>query len=263
MTPLPLALCVFDSTLGHFGRRDIYQRSITDLAAKMPLECFKVRLAHIKVQEGEETVADQQVRFYQERGFEIITTEGEWSHFNVSHQQEYSKDLISVYGDPSVLSCEYALHLESDWGWSLNDGQELVDLMSRGIAHLAANPRLVGIRFPRFLNEVARLDNLLKKHGLNVRTARDGSFIRHNDNISLNPSLYRTRDLFLATRLMKQHFNQYGNHVEHQFGELLRWMSDGELPWAIYDPAQVSVLHLGTKPGDEDVAGNVWETITS
>lgn len=261
MVPLPLALCVFDSTRGHFGRHDIYKRTITDLTSKIPLECFKVKVVHVKISPGEESIFEEQRQFYTQHGFEVLRTEGSWKHFDEggqnSHQRGYSKDLITVYGHPSVLSCDYILHLESDWTWSLNGGEQLIDLVSLGLAYLASTPTLIGVRFPRFTNEVARLNNLEKKHGLHVWTQQEtrnpfSSFTLHNDRISLNPILGRSRDWYMATRLMKRDFERLGNHVEHQYGEILRMLADGALPWAIYDPTRVSILHGGTKEGEED-----------
>lgn len=266
--PLPLALCVFDTTKQHFGRKDIFRRAITDLAAKIPLECFKTRLVHIKASSDSEAQLAEQETFYRSLGFEVLVTPGDWRHHDEgpgganSHQRGYSADLIRVYGHPSVLTCDYVLHLESDWLFDTK-GEQLIDRLSEGLAHLATHPRLVGIRFPRFLNEVDRLNNLMRKHGLNVRTERRGDFTYHNDNLSLNPGLFRAYSMFLATRLMKQN-PALQEHVEHVFTHALSWMSDGDLPWAIYDPARVSVLHIGVRtPEEEDVAGKVYETITS
>jgi len=261
--PLPLALCVFDTTKQHFGRKDIYRHAISDLAAKIPLECFKTRLVHIKASSNDEVQLAEQEAFYRSLGFEVLVTPGDWRHHDEnggnSHQRGYSADLIKVYGHPSVLACDYVWHFESDWKVDTK-GEQLIDRLSEGLAQLASNPRLVGIRFPRFLNEVDRLNNLMRKHGLNVRTERRGSFIYHNDNLSLNPGLFRSYGMFLATRLMKQN-PALQEHVEHAFTHTLSWMADGDLPWAIYDPARVSVLHIGTKVGEEDVTPPV-ETIT-
>lgn len=263
MRPLSLALCVFDTTKQHFGRKDIYRDALTSLFSQIPPEAFATRLVHIKASPNEEEQFARQEAFYLSLGFTVLRTDGEWRHHDEqgqnSHQRGYSADLIKVYGHPSVLACDYVWHFESDWKIDTK-GEQLIDRLVEGISALRANPRLVGIRFPRFLNEEARLNNLKRKHNLDVRTERRGHFIYHCDNLSLNPGLFRAYGMYLATRLLRQN-PQYQQHVEHGFTHCLSWMSDGDLPWAIYDPARVSALHIGTKEGEEDVAGNVWETI--
>jgi hypothetical protein len=263
MIPLPINLAVFDTSKGHWGRTDIYRRAISDLATKLPLNHFQNRLVHIKVGDGEERVLAEQIDFYKPLGFQIVTTKGQWSHGNVNHQVEYCRDLVNVYGLHSLMSTPFTLHLESDWGWSSNG--ELIDHVVSAMSYLNFDHQCLGVRFPRFLNEVERLGKLKEKHNLDVTVEAEscvpysGKFYRHNDNLSLNPTIFRTRDLWTATRILKMHFDQLSSHSEMGFTKAFTFLADGAKPWAIFDPKNVSVLHWGTKEGEEDKEGQVYD----
>lgn len=263
MKPLPLNLCVFDSSKGHFGRTDIYQRTITDLEKQIPLCHFAQRFVHVKVAPGEESVFVEQEVFYRTHGFTVMRTDEPWSHFSPSHQTGYARDLVKVYGHPAVQKAPFTLHLESDWLFRPRKHSDLTDLFVQSMRYLEADHTALAVRFPRFLDEVKRLEGLNAKHGMNVRVRREeipwGQFIRHSDNLSLNPSIFRTRDLYATTRLLKMHFGQLASHVEMGFTRAFDHLADGELPFAIIDPGQVSVLHIGTKAGEEDPEEGVYD----
>lgn len=264
MRPLPISLCVFDTSKGHFGRTDIYRCTITDLAAQIPLHSFAGLFVHVKVAPGEESVFAEQDVFYRAHGFTVMTSHEPWSHFSSSHQQGYARDMIKVYGDSRVMTAPYCLHLESDWLFRPRKHSSLIDLLGKSLSYLAANHTAVGVRFPRFLNEIERLNGLRAKHGMDVRTQREeapwGQFVRHNDNLSLNPHLMRTRDLYAATRILKANFAQLGDHVEMGFTHAFTHLADGALPWVILDPLEMSVLHIGTKDGEQDAEEGVYAT---
>lgn len=253
---LPANLCVFDTSKGHFGRTDIYRRTIEDLSTQIDLEQFAALFVHIKVGPGEETVYAEQEVFYRKLGFTVIRSDAAWSHHSVSHQNEYARDLIRVYGDPAIQPTPYCLHLESDWLFRSHSDWDLQDAIQQSINYLIANHTVASVRFARFRNEVDRLNGLRVKHGMDVGTNREQfpweSFIRHNDNLSLNPNLFRTRDIYAATRLLKTHFAQLGQHVEMGFTHAFHHLADDGLPFAILDPALLSVYHIGTPVGQED-----------
>ena len=72
--------------------------------------------------------------------------------------------------------------------------------------------------------------------------------------------LARTRDLFWATRLLKNDFERMSGHVEMLFTQLMSApaMIDGELPYAIFNPQDVGVLHWGTKEREGDKKGGMY-----
>lgn len=264
MHSIPLNLCVFDSTKGHFGRNEIYQDTITNLGNQIPLGIFANRYVHIKVDpnrpDEKERLASV-VTFYESRGFLITVSYGSFKHFDVSHQKAYCLDLIKMYSSVIQQTVAYTLHLESDWLFHPRD-KSLIDHLETGMRYLDANPTVLSLRVPRYENEVFRLQSVRAKHGLDVDVVLDESFkpsfYRHNDNISLNPNMFRTRDLWAATRTLELNFDRFGFHAEMGFTHCLRWLSPDKLPYSIYNPLEFNCLHIGTKPGEEDKTPPIW-----
>lgn len=254
---LSLNLCVFDTSKGHFGRTDIYQRTINSLAAQAPLKLvFKNLIAHIKVGgEKEEAVFQEQKKFYENLGFTVIRSDAEWKHFSDSHQRGYSADLVKVYGNREIQNADYTLHLESDWLFTVKSRQQLIDVFSAAINYLRKNPSAVSVRIPRFQNEIERIKGLKQKFGIDAGVYQDeisNKFYRTNDNLSLNPSIFRTRDLWAATRILKQNFDKLSQHVEMGFTHAFTHLADGEYPFAFFDPKIIIARHIGTESVDKD-----------
>ena len=259
MDYLPINLCVFESAKGHFGRGEICKTTITDLNNKINLNRFNKRIVHIKYSNSELDNLENLKQFYSNLGFIILTTNGDFKHFQISHQNEYCKDIITMFSSEK-LDQPYTLWLESDWCWDdkgANLGYKFFDV----IKQLERDKDLLSIRFPRFLNEVERLKNLKVKHNIDIQVEKHGDFYYHNDNFSCNPNICRTRDLYLASLILKRNFDQFAHHSEMGFTKCLEWMSDEKLHYAIFDPNLVSVLHYGTKEGEEDKIGQVFEKI--
>ncbi len=256
---LPINLCVFETAKGHFGRKDICKTTILDLHSKVNLERFNKKLVHIKYSDSELENFENLAEFYSKLGFGILATKGEFSHFNISHQREYCKDMITMFSSAQMHE-PYTLWLESDWCWD-DKGDKLENRFFDAIRCLEYDQDVLSIRFPRFLNEVERLKNLKIKHGLDIQVEKYNEFYYHNDNFSCNPNICRTRDLYLASLILKRNFDQFANHSEMGFTKCLEWMSDNKLHYAIFDPNLVSILHYGTKEGEEDKIGQVFEKI--
>ena len=259
MDNFPLNLCVFDTSKGHFGRTDIYKTCISNLQDKIPLYLFEKLFCHIKTDEGEELVLEEMALWYLNRGFNIKVSKGKFQHFQSSHQSEYCRDMITAFDIVSNFA-PYTLWLESDWCWD-DKGGKLIDRFVEAIEYLEKNKNILTVRFPRFLNEVERLKQLKEKHGLDVEVEKNGGFYNHNDNFSCNPNICRTRDLYLASLILKRNFEQFSRHSEMGVTNCLKWMSDNKLHYSIFDPNIVSILHYGCETGKEDVAGQVFEKI--
>lgn len=265
MTPLPLNLCVFDTTKGHFGVTTIYQRTISSLATQIPLSLFANRYVHIKVnaQRSDEvaTLGEMQT-YYRAHGFEVHVSEGAFKHHDISHQAQYCLDAVKMFTKIAEQRVQYSLWLESDFEFYSRE-TELVDHFALGMRYLDAVNGVLCARFPRYVNEPYRLNKLREKHGMDVTASNEtdprfARFVRHNDNLSCNPFIARTRDLYAATRMLDLEFARFGHHIEHGFTHCLRWLSPDKLPYSIYDPSSVNVLHIGTRLGEEDREPPTW-----
>lgn len=260
---IPINIVVFDTSHGHWGRGDIHESCIQDLNSKIPLNTFARLYCHIKVRPNEDEHAENMRKWYGSHGFKVVLTKGDFQHFQSSHQQGYCCDMITAFDD-DYLSAPYTLWLESDWKWDDKE-KNLLQSFNDAINLLHYDKNILSVRFPRFLNEVDRLNNLSRKHGIDVQCVKHESFngfFVHNDNFSCNPNICRTRDLYLASLVLKRNFDQFGNHAEMGWTNCLRWMSESKYPYAIFDPNVASILHCGTKEIDEeDKKGNVWESL--
>jgi hypothetical protein len=259
---IPINIVVFDTSHGHWGRKNIHESCIQDLNSKIPLNTFARLYCHIKVRPNEDEHAEDMKKWYGSRGFKVVLTKGDFQHFQSNFQQGYCRDMITAFKD-AYLSAPYTLWLESDWKWD-DKGEDLLKSFYTAISVLEFDKDILSVRFPRFLNEPDRLRNLSKKHGMDVQCIEHEYFndiYVHNDNFSCNPNLTRTRDLYLASLVLKRNFNEFGHHAEMGWTNCLRWMSESKYPYAIMDPAKVSVLHCGTKENEEDKAGEVWEKL--
>lgn len=244
---LNLNLCIFTSTKQHWGRHDIYQKSLVDLAKKLDLDKVN-KYVHIKADSISKLLEMQ--KFYESYGFAVIVTEGTFRHFEDSHQLEYLKDIKKMYLDIVDRNTKFCLHLEDDW---LFQTQQLVEEIYNMENFLCENKEIVSCRFPRFHNEVERIGRLRQKHGLDVDVAYSPDypdFFVHNDNLSLNPTIFRTSDIITACRIAE--IQQNINHVEHDFTRCLSILSRHKFCYSFVNPKHVNVLHIGTEEGKED-----------
>jgi len=252
MSPIPIAIALFTSTKGHFGRRDRWAETLDTLHAQVPLDQFAGLFANIKTTPGEEQIADEMESTLVSRGFRVRKAVGAWSHGDGgSHQREYLSDLYHTYNNPALLQHQYVLHAEDDWGLGVYTG-DLASQFRIAVRILRDNPETVQVRFPRFRDEAERIVALYAKHGINgiVRQAGDDGF--NCNDFSLNPSVFRSRDLKIATDLFMRGGHGLPQHVEHGLGVLVKHLSRDNAPLFVLNPSRVKAAHIGTKPGEED-----------
>lgn len=252
MNKIPINICLFSSTKGHWGRANIYLKTIKDLNRQIPLRNFSGLFAHVKITPGQEIEFEAMKKNLESYDFKVLSSVASWSHGEESHQQQYLNDLIKIYTNPEVLGNEYVLHLEDDWCLYPLDGGDLLKWFNNGVKLLSNNPNILQVRFPRFYNEDQRILGLKAKHGIDgkVDWNRDSTHFLTND-FSLNPSIFRGRDLRAAIILMGL-TKQFEIHVEHGFGRALKLFGLHETPLAVLNPQGIKAIHTGAPVGEED-----------
>lgn len=243
---VPISLCLFTSTKGHFGIKIRYQETIQSLSANIPLSYFANKVAHIKVSPGEEAIAVEMTQKLEGYGFKVYSTTAIWSHGQNSHQIEYLSDMLKIYSLPELQKTKYVFALEDDWLLKSDNFIKDVDFT---ISLFEQNPDLLQVRIPRYSNEFDRINGLYTKHGIQgvAKKASDKHFW-HND-FSMNPSLFRLRDLRNALVLLHRAPN-LPMHVEHGLGAALKFLSMANTPFAALTTARIA--HIGTPTGQED-----------
>jgi hypothetical protein len=248
MTPIPIHIVLFTSTQGHF-KTSRYLETLDHLSAQIPLSQFAGLIAHVKVSPDQDSVADEMVETLEKRGFEVMTTHGEWSH-GKNHGVEYVADLIRMYTWPSVVSAQYVLHLEDDWLLTPQRG-ELLDHLSQAVTLLEQQPFVHSVRFARWFNECERINDLPRKHGLNAHCVPLNETFDLSSDFSLNPHIARARSMYHACLLMSRATNGQP-HPEHSLGAALKFLNTTDTIFAHFKPELISARHIGCDRGLED-----------
>ncbi len=250
MTPLPLTLCLYTSTKGHFGRFDIYQRTVTDLFNQVPSNTFAGRGAHIKesvTKKSGEPDAKEMGAWLSERRIAPFITSEDWTH-GPQHQSAYLRDMATL---TQMVATEYLIHMEDDF-LLRTKSYNVIHWLARAI-NLLQDPDIIQVRIPRWHNERTRIDGLRQKHGIDSRTDEGDNpdHFRATD-WSNNPFIARTRDMQIALLLMERNPQAFPVHSEHGLASAMKYLSRSATPIAVFDPSLVYCRHIGTVVGEED-----------
>lgn len=253
MNKIPVNICLFSSTKGHWGVKTRYLQTINHLNNQLPLSSFNDLFAHIKVTPGEEFFANKMQNNLEGFGFKVIKSLGDWSHGG-NHQEEYLKDITTVFLKPEVNRTQFSLFLEDDFALICRKG-ELVDYIGKATSILNNNPDVVSVRIARGANEKERILGLRVKHGIDSHVApaprgEECSYFLASD-FSNNPHIIRTRDMRNAMILL-QKANGFPKHSEHGTAAAIKLFSNSITPIAIFNPDNIVARHLGTKIGEEE-----------
>jgi hypothetical protein len=242
MTPLPLTLCLYTSTKGHFSR-DTYRETVTDFLRQVPASYLDMLLVHIKSEPGHEGKLGEMGEWLKDHGFIVFDTCQTWKHDDPSHNHGYCMDIKKM---ASKIHSPYYLGLEDDWVMS---SESVVNQLAEAIKKLETDPNLMQVRFPRFTNEYERIINLRSKHGIDSR-AEVGILggVFHND-WSNHPHVVRTRDINAAIRFVFA--TNLPKHSEHGLGVAMKMLSDSDKPFFTPDSNQIRVGHIGVPTNAE------------
>jgi len=247
MTPAPLTFALATTTKGHFGVKSRFIETLDSFNRAFPLSQYAALVAHIKISPGESEQASHMRDELDRRGFDVLISEGEWSHGAESHQLNYIADALRI---TNSIKTQYVLFCEDDWAVQPYDG-EFIEYIDRAISYLEDDPSCMQVRIPRWSNEPDRIRGLMKKHGLNRWAHSEDQWHFTHDDFSMNPAFYRTRDLRAA--LMLTQITNLPKHIEHGVGHALKMLSGADTShFACFEPAKIRIGHLGTLPGEED-----------
>lgn len=242
MIPLPITLCLYTSTRGHFGR-DTYRETVADWLRQLPIGWEGLH-ANVKWEPGEEVKRDEMREWLERRGFTVTTPCKQWKHHDPSHNEGYCEDIALV---AARVTSQYYLQLEDDW--LIRAEEPLERYLAEAIELLEGNPLLVQVRFARWANEFERLKSLKAKHGIDAHAVeKDGSIV-HSD-WGNQPFIARTRDINAAIRFLFA--TNLPRHSEHGLGAMMKLLGHPEQPFYTPSPFEIRCRHMGTLPGEED-----------
>jgi hypothetical protein len=246
---IPVNICLFTSTKGHWNVRTRYFDTVNNLNNQIPLSSFVGLFAHIKVTPGEEQIANDMQLNLEKFGFTVIKTIGDWAH-GKNHQEEYLKDITKIFFNPEVNKTEYSFFLEDDFDIVCRK-DKFVDYIAKATLILNENPDIVSVRIARAANERERISGLWAKHGIQSFVSLDlnGYFLA--TDFSNNPHFIRTRDMRNAMILLRK-VNGFPIHSEHGTAAAIKVFNNSQMPIAIFCPEDIVCRHRGTPIGEEE-----------
>lgn len=255
---IPINICLFTSTKGHFGITTRYLETIKHLNNQIPISHFAGAFAHIKVSPGEEQIAEKMNEILESFGFNVFATLGTWQHGNQSHQEGYLSDIYNLFSRPEVQETQFSLFLEDDF-LLVPRKENLSYYLAKATKLLQENPNIVSVRIPRCQNERQRIINLRAKHGIDshVADAPDNEPYFFGSDYGNNPHVCRTRDMRNAM-LATQRIQGIPKHSEHGTAIGLKIFSTSNTPIGIFKSDEIVCRHIGCpdnqrEPLDKDI----------
>jgi hypothetical protein len=235
MNKLPIALALFSSTRGHYGHKTIYQTTINELALRAPLGLFESLNVHIKRSGDDNDAFESMSKWFTDKGFNVISSSGEWKHHHPSHFVEHGKDIGRILTDNTIQKSQYIMWLEDD---VVLTGDDIGRQLAQAVDHLKERPLTVAVRW---LDYSQGTETLLNIHQVTP------DIIIHRDVFSFRVSVLRSRD----ARVLGRHFivnypENMGTHIERYATEILRFISGADYPFAAFDKAVGRHIHIGS-----------------
>jgi len=250
-----IAICLFTSTKGHFGIVTRYRETVKSINSQAPIHDFGYAIAHIKVSDGDEEMADEMQLFLELYGFEVYRTNAEWKHHDISHQQEYLNDMYTVFSTDKVLECDHALFMEDDM-ILVPRKNSLQYYMHSATKILRKEPEIISVRIPRVENEKFRIEDLRRKHSIDAVVKESGrpELYFYGSDFSNNPHFCRPRDMRNALLLIIKNPGVFMVHSEMGLGPALKYFTLNRRPAsvAVFDPSQIVARHIGSEIGEEE-----------
>lgn len=232
MIKLPISVCLFTTTKGHYGCTTLYQDTLNHLNRQIPLSQFGALVAHIKVSIGGESIGDSIESDLKGRGFLVLKTTGDWKR-GESHQQEYLRDMNTIARNQTVQSQPYMLLLEDDSSFACHK-TDLLDCLSRMIGVLENDMNVTSSRFLR--------SNDLFTTPM-TGTEKDYFWAAH---FNFQPAILRSRDFFLANKVLQNSWNEASKlHCETAMGLALNQLSYTDRNHMVWFPEYAEAYHIG------------------
>lgn len=239
-------LVLFTSTKGHFGNKEIYQKTLEDLFKKIDSNLF-FKFAHIKVSPDEEGVAKEMTEFLLSFGFFVDQTIGSWSHNDhQSHAVGYTQDIIKSFNNDRLHLQEHSLWLEDDWLFNVKKF-DLEYYINYAIKQLKVNKDLLCFRFNHEIHEINK-DNNINKDIYYIQTDKSTPY---GSTFTFQPNITRTRDTWLAYKFINEYWSHIKNmHIELQSGWGFKHLTSISEHFAFFDPEYINCTHIGGNPNE-------------
>jgi hypothetical protein len=239
-------LVLFTSTKGHFGNKQIYQKTIKDLFNKIDSNSF-FKFAHIKVSPNEEKIAEEMEEFLLSYKFLVDKTSGNWSHSDhQSHAVGYTQDIIKAFYNDKLHEQQYSLWLEDDWIFNVKQNN-LEHYINYATEQLKLNKDLLCFRFNHEIHEVNEEANINK----DIYYIQTDQSTPYGSTFTFQPNITRTRDTWLAYKFIDQYWEHIKNmHIELQSGWGFKHLTSNKNHFAFFNPTYIDCTHIGGNPNE-------------
>lgn len=234
MRQLPITLCLFTSTKGHFGHKNVYKAALAHLDRQIPLSLFGGLVAHIKVSPSEEQIGADMEQYLKGLNFLVLKTVADWSR-GQSHQAAYMADVVTLSKEASVYKQPFVLWFEDDQTITPHV-TSAEQLLLQSCDMLDRDNELVSAR-------LLRAGDLPSSPITDKGT--DSYF--YSPHVNFQPMLLRSRDFYLASMIVERS-PEYAAQVQcEMFWRLiLANFSRSEKKHIVYYPSFAETIHLGT-----------------
>lgn len=231
---IPIALCLFTSTRGHFGI-STYLDTLNYLSKQIPLSDFGALYAHIKVDPNNEELGIKMEKQLLEMGFTVEKTTASWSR-GMSMQNSYLLDMRKASQSRVLSSQPYMMLLEDD-GFISTEQDDLISAFSRMIGFLDTDSNIVSTRFIR-KNDF--------ESGVPVLKKTDDYFF--SPYLDFQQGIYRFRDFFIANKIIEENWEQASKmQCEMVMRLAFNRLSRSELCHIVWLPSYGHSIHIGTE----------------
>lgn len=238
-----LNIALYTSTRGHFGFKNSYQFTVERLIEKIPMWDSFYKLAHIKISNNEVEVANDMQQWLEEKGFEVITSVGEWKHNDQanSHAKAYYADMLKVFSQPKILDKPYTLFIEDDWLIETEDTQ----FLSMGLLFLNQNRDSLCVRINNKNENILGKDKIKENDDI---YSQGRHYTQYGPTLTFQPTIIRTNEWYHSLRIINKNSEILDkNHCKLVSGQVIGQFSDSKTPFAFFNPNLVKCEHIGEK----------------
>lgn len=238
MSPrLPITYCLFTSTKGHWGTKDLYRTTLDHLDRRTPLCTFNERIAHVKVTPSEEAIADAMEATLRAYGFHVLRTVARWSR-GTAHQHGIVQDQRTVSLDAALHASSFMVIAEDDSPWECHK-TTTTDCLAHSCQMLADNHELVSVR-------TLRREDLSTSPMISVPNEDPRWF--YSPHWNLQPGVLRVRDFYVGCNLIEQNWTQVSHlQVELLWRLVMTSFSRSDRRHLVYRPDYAETYHVGTE----------------
>lgn len=237
-----LAIVLYTSTKGHFGYKDCYKHTVERMIEEIPFFADYEKVAHIKysLEDGEKQLIEMK-DFLEKRGFEVLISQGDWSHNKGSHAKEYYKDMFTALSSEKIRKRRFTLVCEDDWLLDFKGKWPVA--VSKALQFLDKDKDRLCVRVNHDIHkDLSKADEVVD--GLIHQQNTD--YTPWGPTFTFQPTIVKSSEWFNSVRFINRNLDALEKvHCEIISGEILSMFSDSRTPFCFFNPEKVNAEHIG------------------